>query len=61
LNELARTGVRAKRLIPSFPTKTFPNHYTVATGLYPDNHGIVESNMYDVDFDAEFHFDIGAV
>lgn len=57
LNQLAKNGVRAKWLIPSFPTKTFPNHYTVATGLYPDNHGIVENNMYDKNFDAEFHLD----
>ena len=55
LNRLAKNGVRAKWLIPSFPTKTFPNHYTVATGLYPDNHGIIENNMYDKNFDAEFH------
>lgn len=47
LNALARKGVRAEWLIPSFPTKTFPNHYTVATGLYPQNHGIVENNVYD--------------
>lgn len=47
LNRLARTGVRAKWLIPSFPSKTFPNHYTMATGLYPENHGIVENNVYD--------------
>jgi len=47
LNNLAKEGVRAKWLIPSFPTKTFPNHYTVATGLYPANHGIVENNIYD--------------
>lgn len=47
LNRLAKNGVRAKWLIPSFPTKTFPNHYTVATGLYPQNHGIVENNIYD--------------
>jgi predicted AlkP superfamily pyrophosphatase or phosphodiesterase len=47
LNELARTGVRAKWMIPSFPTKTFPNHYTIATGLYPSHHGIVENNVYD--------------
>lgn len=45
--ELARTGVRAKWMIPSFPTKTFPNHYTVATGLYPQNHGIVDNYVYD--------------
>lgn len=47
LNKLAKDGVRAKWMIPSFPTKTFPNHYTVATGLYPENHGIVENNIYD--------------
>ena len=47
LNELARQGVRAKWMIPSFPTKTFPNHYTIATGLYPAHHGIVENNVYD--------------
>ena len=47
LNELAKKGVRAKWLIPSFPTKTFPNHYSIATGLYPAHHGIVENNVYD--------------
>src|SRR5687767_9122120 len=44
LNRLAREGVRAKWMIPSFPTKTFPNHYAIATGLYPAHHGIVENN-----------------
>jgi predicted AlkP superfamily pyrophosphatase or phosphodiesterase len=47
LNKLAKEGVRAKWMIPSFPTKTFPNHYTIATGLYPAHHGIVENNIYD--------------
>ena len=37
---MSTTGVSAG-LIPSYPSKTFPNHYTIATGLYPDNHGIV--------------------
>ncbi len=55
LNELAKKGTRAKWLIPSFPTKTFPNHYTIATGLYPQNHGIVENNIYD--FGAIFGLD----
>ncbi len=32
---------------PSFPTKTFPNHYTLVTGLRPDHHGIVSNNMMD--------------
>ena len=47
LRSLATGGVRAKWMIPSFPTKTFPNHYTIVTGLYPANHGIVENNVYD--------------
>lgn len=34
-------------LIPSYPSKTFPNHYTIATGLYPDHHGIVANEFYD--------------
>jgi len=43
---LAAEGVRAERMIPSFPTKTFPNHYTLATGLYPDHHGIINNSFY---------------
>ncbi len=38
---LARDGVRAKSLMPSFPSKTYPNHYTLVTGLRPEHHGIV--------------------
>lgn len=49
LRELAASGVRAKQLIPAFPTKTFPNHYTIATGLYPEHHGIVANSMTDPD------------
>lgn len=47
LARLAKEGVRAKWMIPAYPTKTFPNHYTVATGLYPGNHGLIENNMWD--------------
>lgn len=57
LNKLAQKGVRAKWMIPSFPTKTFPNHYTVATGLYPDRHGIIENNMYDRETKSVFGLD----
>ncbi|MBA4185359.1 MAG: alkaline phosphatase family protein [Acidobacteria bacterium] len=49
LNQLAKKGVRAKWMIPSFPSKTFPNHYTIATGLYPEHHGIIENNIYYFD------------
>lgn len=41
---LAEQGVEAG-LIPSFPSKTFPNHYTIATGLYPNNHGIIGNSF----------------
>ncbi len=49
LDEMREEGIKADRLIPSFPTKTFPNHYTVATGLYPDNHGIINNSFYAED------------
>lgn len=47
LDKIAKKGVKAESLKASFPTKTFPNHYTIATGLYPDNHGIVLNSFYD--------------
>jgi predicted AlkP superfamily pyrophosphatase or phosphodiesterase len=47
LLRLAQEGVRADRLIPSFPTKTFPNHYTIVTGLRPAEHGLVANNIFD--------------
>jgi predicted AlkP superfamily pyrophosphatase or phosphodiesterase len=47
LQRLMTRGVHARSLIPSFPSKTFPNHYTIATGLYPGHHGIVANNIFD--------------
>jgi len=41
LSRLAREGVRAEAMVPVFPTKTFPNHYTIVSGRYPAKHGIV--------------------
>ena len=46
MDMMAEKGVESG-LIPSYPSKTFPNHYTLATGLYPDHHGIVANNFYD--------------
>lgn len=42
-----KNGAAADALIPSFPSKTFPNHYTIVTGLYPGNHGLVDNHFYD--------------
>lgn len=47
LRSLASRGARVQRLVPSFPTKTFPNHFTLATGLFPAHHGIVANTMTD--------------
>jgi predicted AlkP superfamily pyrophosphatase or phosphodiesterase len=47
LAKLAAHGVHARWLIPSFPTVTEPNHYTFLTGLYPDQHGIVDNDIAD--------------
>lgn len=48
LNALARDGVLAREgMRPSFPSLTFPNHYTLVTGLRPDHHGVVSNTMED--------------
>jgi predicted AlkP superfamily pyrophosphatase or phosphodiesterase len=45
ISKIAKEGVKADKLIPSFPTNTFPNHYSIATGLYPDHHGLINNNF----------------
>jgi len=45
--EFIKKGTAAEGLIPSFPSKTFPNHYSIITGLYPGNHGLVANTFYD--------------
>ena len=45
LNKLAKDGVKADRMFSSFPTVTFPNHYSIATGLYPDHHGLINNSF----------------
>jgi predicted AlkP superfamily pyrophosphatase or phosphodiesterase len=47
ISRLAKAGVRSEGLIPIFPSKTFPNHYSIVTGLYPAEHGITSNNMVD--------------
>ncbi|HEY0197940.1 MAG TPA: ectonucleotide pyrophosphatase/phosphodiesterase [Rhodanobacter sp.] len=44
---LAKTGVRAASMQPAFPSLTFPNHYSIVTGLIPDHHGVVNNTMTD--------------
>jgi len=47
--QFIKNGAAAEGLIPSFPSKTFPNHYTLVTGLYPGHHGLVDNHFYDKD------------
>ena len=49
LLRLARSGVRARGMRPSYPSLTFPNHYSIVTGLRPDHHGIVANRMQDAE------------
>ena len=53
MQQLAREGVKAV-MQPSFPSKTFPNHYTLATGLVPDHHGIITNTFWDREKGVEF-------
>ncbi|OAN62896.1 hypothetical protein A8B79_01320 [Balneola sp. EhC07] len=53
-DRLIKNGATADGLIPIFPTKTFPNHYAIATGLYPENNGLIGNNMYDPEMDARY-------
>ncbi|WP_276167139.1 ectonucleotide pyrophosphatase/phosphodiesterase [Zobellia alginiliquefaciens] len=55
LSSFIKNGVKSASLIPSFPNKTFPNHYTIATGLYPDKHGIIGNIFYDYKKDILFN------
>ncbi|MDF3980946.1 ectonucleotide pyrophosphatase/phosphodiesterase [Luteibacter sp. PPL201] len=58
LEAMAADGAQAPYMLPSFPSLTFPNHYTLVTGLVPDHHGIVNNTMRDPvlgEFDLSNH------
>ncbi|XP_077077187.1 ectonucleotide pyrophosphatase/phosphodiesterase family member 1 [Siphateles boraxobius] len=54
ISKLKKCGTSTPYMRPVYPTKTFPNHYTIVTGLYPESHGIVDNKMYDVTRNASF-------
>lgn len=51
---LVKNGIISEGLVPVFPSKTFPNYYAIATGLYPENNGFVGNNMYDPEMDEHY-------
>lgn len=60
LSQLAAQGATGA-MKPSFPSVTFPNHYTLVTGLHPDHHGIVGNNMIDAELGSFSMRNVAAV
>ncbi|GAN09087.1 nucleotide pyrophosphatase [Mucor ambiguus] len=56
LSEMADNGVRAEYMTPSFPPITFPNHWSLVTGLYPEAHGVVGNYFYDAHLNDSFYY-----
>lgn len=56
LQQLRREGSSARALIPVYPSNTFPNHYSIVTGLYPAHHGIINNEMFDPALQTYFHY-----
>ncbi|KAF2724935.1 Phosphodiest-domain-containing protein, partial [Polychaeton citri CBS 116435] len=56
LSRFLQQGVSPKYMLPSFPSLTFPNHFTIATGLHPESHGIVGNNFFAPDLDRDFYY-----
>ena len=46
ISQLARNGVTAEAMLPVYPSKTFPNHVSIVTGVYPSKHGIVHNSFF---------------
>ncbi|KAH7124049.1 alkaline-phosphatase-like protein [Dendryphion nanum] len=56
LKKFIESGISPKYMLPSFPSVTFPNHFTLATGLYPEVHGIVGNTFWDPSLKKEFYY-----
>ena len=56
LNSFIANGVSPKYMLPSFPSVTFPNHYTLVTGLYIESHGVVGNSFWDAGLGEEFYY-----
>jgi predicted AlkP superfamily pyrophosphatase or phosphodiesterase len=56
LNAFIEEGVSPVYMLPSFPSVTFPNHYTLVTGLYPESHGVVGNTFWDPEMEQEFYY-----
>ncbi|MBC7367257.1 MAG: alkaline phosphatase family protein [Undibacterium sp.] len=60
LRALIAAGTAARALIPVYPTNTFPNHYSIVTGLYPSHHGIINNDFFDPGTSEYFRYNRAA-
>lgn len=58
LRSLAARGVRSQGLVPVMPSKTFPNFYAIATGLYPEHNGVLDNASYDEALEMTFRMSL---
>lgn len=56
-NYFKKNGVRVKSVKNVFPSVTYPNHYSLITGLYPESHGVVHNRFYDPNLKTNFFYD----
>ncbi|KAF8246087.1 Phosphodiest-domain-containing protein [Wilcoxina mikolae CBS 423.85] len=56
LDSFVNSGVSPLYMTPSFPSVTFPNHWTLVTGLHPESHGVVGNSFWDPDLKREFYY-----
>jgi len=56
LNSFVQQGVSPRYMTPSFPSVTFPNHFTLVTGLYPESHGVVGNSFWAPEFLETFYY-----
>ncbi|KAL8816344.1 MAG: hypothetical protein Q9223_004627 [Gallowayella weberi] len=56
LNTFVAEGVSPEWMLPSFPSVTFPNHYTLVTGLHPESHGVVGNTFWDPELKEDFYY-----
>ena len=56
LNSFISEGISPRYMLPSFPSVTFPNHFTLVTGLYPESHGVVGNTFWDPELQEEFYY-----
>ena len=55
-DELINSGVKAKWIEDVYVSQTFPNHYTIATGMYEESHGIVANQFFDPVLNKSFSY-----